>query len=305
MKKAFTLITVLLLMISLTGCQELLTQTGIIDVTYQLENLDLSELEENQVSNTILTSQIGLSSTVEIEVYFVYSFTQTIFTPHGLQTSTVTDESSSFASGFFINADGYLLTNAHVVTLSEEILLADFQYVSRDIQINYADSSIHFDVELIDYDLDLDLAILKLNSDELENLSYLTFFNLSDPTDDSYDEDNTISLYYGESIIIVGNANGYGLSISCGVVSAPVRYFDYLNKRVVAIQTDAAVNPGNSGGPMLNAYGQVIGIVSFKIVTETTENLGYAIPSYVVMEYLDSLNQNITYDTTSVRAYLT
>ncbi len=304
MKKAFTLITVLLLMISLTGCQELLTQTGIIDVTYQLENLDLSELDEDQGSNIVLTSQIGLSSTVEISVDFVYTYTQTSFTPWGLQSRTISSESTSSATGFFINDEGYLLTNAHVITISDSESLTDFEYVSREISISYADHNASFDADIIDYDVDLDLAILKMDPSEIENLAYLTFFDLTNPLDDAYHEDGSVTLFYGETVVVVGNANGYGLSISTGVVSAPVRYFNDQNNHVVAIQTDAAVNPGNSGGPMLNAYGQVIGIVSFKIVTETTENLGYAIPSYIVMEYIDSLNQNITYDTTSVRAYL-
>jgi serine protease Do len=305
MKKIVSIFTLLLIAISLTGCQELLTQTGIIDVTYHLETLDLSTLSEDQASNMILTSQIGLSSTVEISVDFVYSYTQTSFTPWGLQSRTVTSESSSSASGFFINEDGYLLTNAHVVTISDAETLTDFEYVSRDISLSYADSNASFDADIIDYDVDLDLAILKIDEQDIENLTYLTFFDLTNPLDDAYHEEGSIKLFYGETVVVVGNANGYGLSVSSGVVSAPVRYFNDSNNHVVAIQTDAAVNPGNSGGPMLNAYGQVIGIVSFKIVTETTENLGYAIPSYIVMEYIDQLNLNIDYSTTTVRAYLT
>ena len=111
----------------------------------------------------------------------------------------------------------------------------------------------------------------------------------------------------GDFAIAIGNANGYGISVTQGVVSAPYRNFTSSGINTVAIQTDAAINEGNSGGPLANKYGAVIGINSFKTVTSTSESLGFAIPSYIVMSYIDSVNSakglNINYYKTQERAY--
>lgn len=303
MKKISFVITIILLSIGLFGCQDILEQEGIIDVTYQLETLDFSALDDLNDADTVVSTAIAFQATVEITVEFEYSYTQISYTPWGEQSRTVSGSAISSATGFFINSDGYLVTNAHVVLMSDYETLDDFTYDSRTITINYADSDVYFDAEIIAYDEDLDLAILKIDASDIENIQYLTFFDLTNPEDSAYTSDDAVVLYYGETVLAVGNANGYGLSVSSGVVSAPYRTFVENNYEVVAIQTDAAVNPGNSGGPLLNAYGDVIGIISFKIVSEDSENLGYAIPSYIILDYIDQIDAQISYTLTSVRAY--
>ena len=303
MKKISFMITLILLSIGLFGCQDILEQEGIIDVTYQLETIDFSTLDDLNGSDTVVSTAIAFQATVEINVEFEYSYTQISYAPWGEQSRTVSGSAISSATGFFINSDGYLVTNAHVVLMSDYETLDDFTYDSRTITINYADSDVYFDAEIIAYDEDLDLAILKIDATDIENIQYLTFFDLTNPEDTAYTSNDAVVLYYGETVLAVGNANGYGLSVSSGVVSAPYRTFVENDYEVVAIQTDAAVNPGNSGGPLLNAYGDVIGIISFKIVSEDSENLGYAIPSYIILDYIEQIDAQISYTLTSVRAY--
>jgi len=300
-RKLFILATTLLLSLSLVGCSTLAETISAItkdsiDVTYGLNTNEFDEYISEDGNSTIVNSAIALASTVEVTVNIEYSYTAIQFNPFGGGSSqSITDNVTSVATAFFINRDGYLMTNAHVVTLEDYESLNDFSYDDIDITINYADSSETFDAKIISYDQTLDLAIIKINPTEIENIQYLSFYDLTDPNDDTYLTDDAIKLYYGESVIAVGNANGYGLSVTSGIVSAPLRYFNENGTITSAIQTDTAVNSGNSGGPLLNKYGYVIGIVSFKIVTDDTENIGYAIPSYVITSYLDTLNLDIDY----------
>lgn len=211
---------------------------------------------------------------------------------------------TSQATGFFINSDGYLLTNAHVVTLEDYENLPDFQYEKEKININFADSATKIDATIVDCNQDLDLALIKVGPTKLENIQYLTFFDLTEPSSSVYGTEDSVQLLYGEPMMAIGNANGYDLSVTEGVVSAPLRYFTDNNKVTEAIQTDTSINAGNSGGPLLNAYAETVGIISFKIVSTSVENIGYAIPTYVILDYIDSLNQGITYYTITVRAYI-
>ncbi len=164
----------------------------------------------------------------------------------------------SIGSGVIFSDDGYIMTNAHVVEDATEIkiLLEDER---------------QFEAELIGYDNVHDLAILKISSDEL-------------PKAVLGDSDNLI---IGEWSIALGNPYAYLMkdskpSVSVGVISALNRDFSQerdgrIYRRM--IQTDAAINQGNSGGPLVNIYGEVIGINTF-IFTETGGNigLGFAIP---------------------------
>ncbi len=219
---------------------------------------------------------------------------------------TVSSSESCRATGFFINEDGYLLTNAHVITVSDEEDYPDLVYTDREITINYADSSKIFKVSVVAYDVNLDLAILKLDT-EIDNLKYVKFFNLTNHDDDLYKTSDAIRLYYGEYVVAIGNANGYGICVTTGVVSAPYRTFQENGNVMEAIQTDAAINEGNSGGPLCNKYASVIGINTFKIESYSTDNLGFAIPANVVIKYIDSVNAsnslNIKYYVTSERSY--
>lgn len=269
------------------------TQTGFnygIDETYDSSVIDIDAyLSEISEADTVLTSSLVIPAVVEVTVEVEYSYTTDSRFP-GSTSGTVTDVMISSATAFFINEDGYLVTNAHVVSLDDYTSISGFEVISVDVYYNFADSDILFTAQIIDYDNDLDLAVLK--SDVLWNDSlYLTFFEISDESE----------IYYGEEVLAIGNANGYGISVTSGIISAPLRYFEDDGSVIVAIQTDAAINEGNSGGPLTNVYGSVLGINSFKIITETSESLGYAIPSYIVTDYLDGLG--ITYYQTTERSY--
>lgn len=270
-------------------------------------------IEESDIA--IYVANIVIPATVEINCTVNFTYTRTGGFGWGGSSSKVASSSACQATGMVINENGYVLTNAHVVTLESESSYQNLEYTSWDIQLNYADETSCYDADLIAYDTALDLAILKMDISELAEINYVTFFDLTDPTTDAYYQDDAVVLYYGEQAYVVGNANGYGISITSGLVSAPIRLFQQTSGVVKAIQTDAAINSGNSGGPLTNKYGVVIGINSFKIVTSTSENLGYAIPTYVILPFIEQVNNNaasvmvknnqtIKYYVTTTRAYV-
>lgn len=288
-----------LFLILLAGCNKISSFNKNIDANY---NLNAYELDVNNNINDddagIYVAGKAMQATVEITCTINYScLVQTIW---GTQTQTNTAKSSG--TGFFINEDGYIITNAHVVESGYENY-GNYTVNSRTIQINYASSDVLIDVEIVDKNSNLDLAILKTTS-KIDNIKYLAFYNITDPTSEEYKSDDAVKLLYGETVYVVGNAYGYGISITKGVCSAPVRYFKDSNNRVTqAIQTDSAINSGNSGGPLLNKYCYVIGINSFKLVSDGVEGLGFAIPSNVAIDYILSINEKINYYYTNMRGY--
>ncbi|MFQ5824850.1 MAG: S1C family serine protease [bacterium] len=180
----------------------------------------------------------------------------------------------SLGSGFLISPDGFILTNEHVVHNASEIL------------VTLSDGSTN-QAELVGLDYITDVALLKIKG---ENYHYIKFGN----------SDNVI---IGEWVIALGNP--FGLfeinakpTVTVGVVSAVDRDFGKQeNKRVYQdmIQTDAAINQGNSGGPLVNSMGEVIGINAF-IFTESQYNtgsigLGFAIPINRVKRVLKELKE--------------
>ena len=324
MKKCFKLVLVIVLVITLSfmsacsierlnGNNEKNNDTE--NVSYNINakyGLDVNTVSsyDSISSSDIATvvSNIVMPATVEITASIKYSYTYSYGGFMGFSSRTVNDALTSAGTAFFINSDGYLMTNAHVISLENEDRYNNLTYTSREIKINYADSDVYFEVEIVAYDTNLDLAILKLKEGyTIDNLKYVTFFNMTSPESEAFNSDDAVKLYYGEAVVAIGNANGYGISVTQGVVSAPYRNFTSSGINTVAIQTDAAINEGNSGGPLANKYGAVIGINSFKTVTSTSESLGFAIPSYIVMSYIDSVNSakglNISYYKIQERAY--
>lgn len=277
-----------------TNSSSMTTYEDFSNSIYNLNSNELNGYLQNiDTTDPVIAASIVIPSVVELTVDIEFSYTSTYLSPFGTSTRTTTDTVTSQATGFFINDNGYLVTNAHVVSLPDYEGYPDFQYISRDIKFSFADDDQVYNAQIVDYDSTLDLAILQSNT-VFTNVTPLTFFGI--------DSNQNVSLYYGESVIAVGNANAYGISVTSGIISAPVRFFQDGSNMVQAIQTDAAINEGNSGGPLTNLYGAVVGINSFKIVTSTSESLGYAIPANVVMDYLDS--HGISYSVTTDRAYL-
>ncbi len=294
MKKFKLLILFLFCLVFLPGCNFVEEKTGgVINAKYGLDlnTVDAyTTINDTDVATTV--ANIVMPATLEIECTISFQYTQ-IYSGFfgGGSSRTVSSSSSCLATGLIINEDGYIITNAHVVTLENEASYRDLKYTGWNISVNYADSDVKFKADVICYDVELDLAILKMDTSSLTNIAYGTFFKMTNPNSDSYKTDEAIKLYYGETAIVIGNANGYGISITQGIISAPVRQFQDGSNVVLAIQTDAAINPGNSGGPLANRYGAILGINSFKIITgESSESLGYAIPSCVVLQFIDDVN---------------
>jgi len=163
----------------------------------------------------------------------------------------------SQGTGFIISEQGYVITNAHVLSGGTKLFVQDYE------QNN-------FQTTFIGYNSNYDVALLKIEG-EFEKLE------LSDS--------NKIQI--GEKVIAIGNPLGLQFSVSEGIVSGIHRIG--INNIEAYIQTDAALNPGNSGGPLINKQGKVIGINNFKI--SGGESLGFALESNYLKEVVNTIAQ--------------
>ena len=166
-------------------------------------------------------------------------------------------------SGVIISPDGYIITNSHVVKNADKI----------EITTN---SNQTFDAELVGSDDQNDIALLKINSNEV--LSYATFG----------DSDST---QIGEWVLAVGNPFNLNSTVTAGIISAKSRNLDPSGRTTQSyIQTDAAVNPGNSGGALVNTKGELIGI-NTAIQSQTGSYIGYsfAVPSNIARKIIEDI----------------
>ena len=201
-------------------------------------------------------------------------------------------QSQSCGSGIIVSEDDdylYIATNNHVVADSEELT------------VQFDDDSV-VKAEIRGTDPDDDLAVVRVKK---ADLGKDTYSNIKIATIGDSD-----SVAVGSSAIAIGNALGYGQSVTTGIVSAlnrTVTTQDSQTGETVTnnklIQTDAAINPGNSGGALLNENGEVIGINSVKYSSTDVEGIGYAIPMSVAKPIIESLIQDGKY-TNENQAYL-
>ncbi|MAZ29846.1 hypothetical protein CL655_01020 [bacterium] len=173
-------------------------------------------------------------------------------------------------TGFFVSPDGYLVTNKHVVDQEG----VEYTAVTQDGET--------YDVEVVAKDPSLDVAILKINADT--DFPFLTFAE-------------TEEIRLGETVVAIGNALAeFPNSVSVGVVSGLSRDivagdgFRFRESLEGLIQTDAAINRGNSGGPLLNLNGEVIGVNV--AMAGGSENIGFALPSDVVRSVYESVAEH-------------
>ena len=177
-------------------------------------------------------------------------------------------ETEGMGSGFIINTDGYILTNYHVINGAKEVTvtLSDGQEVTASV---------------VNYDSDKDIAMIKLNG----NVEVPGVVELG----------NSDALQPGEEVVAIGNPLSKELSstLTKGIVSALNRSVETQSGvNTNLIQTDAAINSGNSGGPLINTKGEVIGINTLK-ASNGAEGIGFAIPINDVKEKIDSLSKPI------------
>ena len=213
------------------------------------------------VAEKVLPSIVG----IEIE-YKVSSF-------FGNSTAKAT------GSGIIISEDGYILTNNHVVSTNSTTSTSSIYYqVSDAVSVKvklYNDDNV-YDAEIIGKDDQTDLAVIKIDK------TGLTAAELGDSD----------SVKVGEFAMAVGNPLGLSSSISAGIVSAVNREISTTDKeKYVVIQTDAAINAGNSGGALVNSKGQVIGINTLKLSGDGVEGLGFAIPINSTTDIVKQLMQ--------------
>jgi S1-C subfamily serine protease len=178
-------------------------------------------------------------------------------------------------SGFVLDGNGYIATNAHVVTTDQP----DGTEEADQVYVEFIDGN-RVPAEIVGHDPNADVALLKIDPDGLS----LTPLHLG--------ESHTISV--GEPVAAIGSPFGERQSLSIGVISALDRTIRSLTQFQIgdAIQTDAAINPGNSGGPLLDADGRVIGInAQIKSQSGGGEGVGFAVPVDAVRRSLRELRE--------------
>lgn len=214
-------------------------------------------LDVSGVVSAVMPSIVSINSTFESEGnYFGTS-----------------GEYSGAGSGIIVaQTDGtmYIATNNHVVSGATKVTI-NF----------YGDEDNEVEAEVKGTDSSNDLAVLSVNISDIPSdiLSNLKVATLGDSD----------SVQVGQTAIAIGNALGYGQSVTTGVISALNRKVTIDNETYTLIQTDAAINPGNSGGALLNADGQVIAINSAKFSDTQVEGMGYAIPISTAIPIINEL----------------
>ncbi|MBO7474403.1 MAG: trypsin-like peptidase domain-containing protein [Ruminococcus sp.] len=248
-----------------------------------------STLSTEEVVEKVLPSVVGVESTFTLEVqqsinpFSDFGFDGFDFGGfdfgygNGRSGSSGTSEQEykGTGTGVIISENGYIVTNAHVIYDNEY-----GAYEASSVSV-LLDNEKSYDAEIIGYDIDCDLAVLKIDETGLTAAEF----------------GNSDELKLGESVIAIGNPLGFDLmdTVTGGMISGLGRHITINNKAMNLIQTDAAINSGNSGGPLINKYGQVIGINSSKMSSSygsseaSIEGIGFAIPSNATASIIDDL----------------
>lgn len=220
------------------------------NTTYNGVNTNLVSLKEYNETGISVAAKV-LPSVVGIAVEFPVN---SIF-------SRGTTTTSAEGSGVIISEDGYILTNNHIVSSSSSSSYYEVGEASKVTVYLYNDETA-YDATIIGTDEQTDLAVIKIDK------TGLTAAELGDSD----------SVQVGEFSMAIGNPLGMQSSVSAGMISAVNREVTTDGKAYKLIQTDAAINSGNSGGALVNSKGQVIGINTLKLSGTGVEGMGFAIP---------------------------
>jgi len=227
-------------------------QTSTTDGT--VTQINLANYSDTAVfaANKILPSIVG----IEIQ----YTVTSSFFMFGAPSTSTAT----ASGSGIIISEDGYILTNNHVVDTSTSSSSYSYYELSKatSVKVKLFNDENTYDAKIVGQDSKTDLAVLKIEKTGLTAAEFA----------------NSDEVKIGEFAMAIGNPLGLGSSITCGVVSAVNRQVASEGTTYKCIQTDAAINSGNSGGALVNAEGKVIGVNTLKLSGTGVEGIGFAIP---------------------------
>ena len=246
-------------------------------VSYGLNKVGIAggnqkQLATTQTVSTSSGSKSDVSAVAESVLPSIVSITGTFQTNgYGFFGRESSQESEGSGSGIIVGKDShylYIATNNHVV---ED---------ATSLAVGFCDDST-VEAEIKGTDSDADLAVVtvdlsKIKSSTLEGIKIITM-------------GDSDKLNVGEQAIAIGNALGYGQSVTAGYISALNREVQLTDKTMTLIQTDAAINPGNSGGALLDGEGKLMGINTVKYSSEEVEGMGYAIPINTAKPIIESL----------------
>ena len=212
------------------------------------------------VAEKVLPSVVGITVTYQISSIFGGS-----------------SQAEATGSGIIISEDGYILTNNHVISSGSTSSFYAIQEATG-LKVNLYGDSESYDATVVGTDSYTDLAVIKIDK------TGLTPATLGDSG----------NVKVGEFVMAIGNPLGMDYSVTCGVVSALNREVESDGVTYTAIQTDAAINTGNSGGALVNANGEVIGINTLKLAGNGVEGVGFAIPISSTTSIVNQLIENKT-----------
>ena len=230
-----------------------LTQTKTINVNPSKFDTKSEALSATEAYNKVAPAAVVVSTKSVTQGYFMQ-----------------TQEVEGIGSGFIINEEGYILTNYHVVKGAQEISVT----LSNDVTTT---------AQIVNYDENQDVAMIKITD---ESVKIPATVELGDSD----------SLQPGEEVIAIGTPLSTELSstVTKGIISATSRSVAVESGVTMnLIQTDAAINAGNSGGPLVNTKGEVVGINSSKISGEAVEGIGFSIPINDIKDKIESLSKPI------------
>ena len=203
-----------------------------------------------EISPVIAIAQKVTPSIVGVKTYGTYNF-------WGQQ---ITNQELGSGSGIIFREDGYIVTNYHVIENATSVTVT-------------LNDGTEYDARIVGSDSSSDLAVLKVEANGL-------------PTSEFGDSDE---LQIGELVVAIGNPLGYENTVTDGIVSGLNRQLTNYTDTMTLIQTNAAINSGNSGGALVNSKGEVVGINSAKLVASNAEGMGFALSINEVKPILEEL----------------
>ena len=230
-----------------------LTQTKTININPAKFDTESEALSATEAYNKVAPAAVVVSTKSVTQGYFMH-----------------TQEVEGIGSGFIINEEGYILTNYHVIQGAQEISVT----LSNDVTTT---------AQVVNYDENQDVAMIKITD---ESVKIPATVELGDSD----------ALQPGEEVIAIGTPLSTELSstVTKGIISATSRSVAVESGVTMnLIQTDAAINAGNSGGPLVNTKGEVVGINSSKISGEAVEGIGFSIPINDIKDKIESLSKPI------------